>query len=162
MNAVRDALLRLGIDRDDIRTTRFALNPRYEYPGGGVRTFAGYMMNHTYTVKVRNFDVLGDALDGATEAGANELSSISFIIDDPENLEFEAREMAVKDAEAKAKALADAAGASILRVHRINEGGSYMPQPNMEYRAMKADVSAPVEAGSQKVVVTVSVVYEIE
>ncbi len=162
MQAVRESLLRLGIEKDDIQTTRFNLSPRYEYPGGGVRKFIGYQMNHMYTVKVRDFDILGDALDAATKAGANEISTISFVIDDPQELEAEAREAAVKDAEARATALAEAAGAELVRVHSISEGAGPFPQPIAEYREMKASAAAPVEPGTRKVVVNVNVVYEIE
>jgi uncharacterized protein YggE len=163
MGAVLKAITRLGVKKDDIKTTRFSFNPRYEYPGGGVRKFVGYQMTHIYTVKIRDLDIFGDVLDAASEAGANEISNISFTIDDPSGYQSEARELAVKDAEAKANTIAEAAGVEIVRVYRITEGPVSMPQPVMDFREMKAAApSAPVEAGSQDVRVTVTVHYEIE
>jgi hypothetical protein len=164
MQAVRSALLGLGVGEDDIKTSRFTLNPQYEYPGGGVRKFIGYKMQHMYTVKIRDLDILGNALDASSEAGANEISNIAFTIDDPSEAQAEAREMAVKDAEAKAEAIARAASVKIARVYRISEGAVSMPQTDVEFfraKAMSAP-SAPVEAGSQEVRITVSVHYEIK
>ena len=163
MRKVREALLQLGIKKDDIKTTRFDLSPRYEYPGGGVRKFAGYRMVHIYTVKIRDLDILGDALDAATQAGADEISSITFTIENPDELEAQARAKAVKAAEAKAATIAKAAGVTVTKVHSIVEGATRLPQPLTKYREMEASpVSAPLEPGTQKISVTVTIHYEFE
>jgi hypothetical protein len=127
----------------------------------------GYTITQSVTVKVRDFAKAGDILGGVVEKGANSVSGLQFIVDDPTEVQNKAREEAVAKAKAKAEAMADAGGFSIGRLLNIYESGA-MPQPYYYDSRMKtlgmggAEASAPsFEPGSQDTNVTVTLQYEI-
>ena len=66
-------------------------------------------------------------MDDAVAAGATTIQGISFRLDDPKNVEAQARQLAMTDARAKADALAAAAGVSVKGVASITETTSTTP-----------------------------------
>ncbi|RLE39962.1 hypothetical protein DRZ77_03270 [Candidatus Woesearchaeota archaeon] len=162
MNRVRSSLLKMGIEKRDIRTVKFSLSPKYEYRSGK-QIQVGYIMGHTYRVKVRNIGKVGEVLDAAQKAGATELGQVVFSVDDPTQYQREARTIAMKRAIEKAKTLADAAGISLGPVWRIEEVSYPYPVRPLagEVRYAKAEVQPPVEAGEMEVSVRVRAEFEI-
>ena len=160
MRGVIDALKQLGVESSDIKTTRFAINPSYDYdPNTRRRTFNGYQVTHGVTVHVRDLKVIGRLLDEIVKAGVTDVSGISFGVQEPQESETSARERAVNDAHRKATGLAQAAGVGLGSPIRIDETG-HMPTPL--FRAVEAGEAAPIEPGMYRVVVTVTIHYVIE
>lgn len=161
MNRVRQALKRMGIDKKDIKTIRFSLNPQYEYHSG-LRKFVGYEMSHTFQVKIRKLSITPDVLDKATEAGANNVGGISFTIDNPGKYESKARKRAVKNGQAKARELAEASGVKLGKVVNISEGG-YRPieRSDLPKTFSRGAEPPPIEPGQLKIQVRVTLQYEI-
>ena len=164
-----------GVEAKDIKTQSYNLDPRYQYfncprEGGSCPPpeIVGYTVTQTVSVKVRDFAKIGDILAGVIGNGANSVSQLSFTIDDPDNLQSEARTKAIKKAQEKAKAIARAGGFRLGRLLSIQEGG--YPIPVYEQYARSADFSgapktlpAPtIEPGSQEIKVNIALVYEIE
>lgn len=180
-NSAIDFLKSQGIDAKDIKTQSFNVEPRYQYSTCSGSTgicpppsIVGYNIRQTVLVKVRDFAKTGDALSGVVTNGANEVSSLTFTVDDPSKLQNEAREEAIREAREKAEAIAEAGGFKLGELQAIDEGG-YAPVPYyaygrggdasngvaMESAAMK--VAPPtVEPGSQDVTVTVTLRYRIK
>ena len=107
---------------------------------------------------------ISDVIDGALAAGATTLNGITFRVDDPSAAEAQARVAAMQDARAKADQLAKAAGVSITGVASITEQSENVPVPVPYFAAAGgADkaASTPVQAGTNEVDVSVSVVYLI-
>ncbi len=152
-----------GINKKDIKTTRFSLAPQYDH-SERQRKFIGYEVRHTLAVNVRNIKKVGMVLDRATEAGANDIGSISFTIDDPTKLESIARERAVKAAHAKAQEMAKAAGVKLGKVVQISESAGYRPRPADFEKgvAFESAAAAPIEAGTLTIQISVTIQYEIE
>lgn len=178
-----------GIDAKDIQTERYSVEPRYqsfdcspEPVFYGTPTAArlvkpcppaemiGYTVSQTASVKARDFSKVGEALSGVVQNGADRVSSLSFVIDDPAGVQSQAREKAIEKAKEKAEAVAKAGGFRIGRLLGIDEGG-YQPYANYlnksfsGYEALDMAAAAPVpaiEPGSQDVSVTVTLRYEIE
>ena len=75
----------------------------------------GYEVRQSTTVKVRDTAKAGDFLAGVGEKGANEVSSLNFTFDDPDQVQDEARNEAIADAKAKADVLAKQLGVRIVR-----------------------------------------------
>jgi uncharacterized protein YggE len=165
MRKVLDALAALGIEKRDLQTANFDIQPRYTYPqsaGGGQQApkLVGYTVRNALTVRVRDLARLGEVLDTSVTLGVNEGGSIQFTNDDPSAAITQARVAATKDALAKAKTLADAAGVTLGKVLEISEhsyGSHPMPMAKMEM-AMAADAApVPIAAGESSYSVTVNV-----
>lgn len=165
MNAIHAALDEFGIDRKDVKTSEYSIYPRYDYVDGK-SMLAGYTVTQRASVKIRDLAKVGDVLRAAGEAGANQVGSISFSIDEPEALENEARVEAFDEAKRKAQAMAEAAGVELVRVTSFSEstGGGYPVPMYAADRAMGlgGGGSPTVEAGSSDVIVNVSMTYEIK
>src|SRR4051812_23176168 len=88
----------------DIKTVGYSLNPNYHYPErGGPPTITGYTASNTVQVKTSDLAQVGKIIDAATQAGANNIQALRFMLKD----EQAARAQALKDAAQKARAKAD-------------------------------------------------------
>jgi uncharacterized protein YggE len=119
-----------------------------------------YRAQNTVVVKIRNLDKVGAVLGAAMGAGANAMFGLAFEIEEPRQLEEQAREKAMADARARAEGLARLAGVRLGPIVSIQEssGGVATPGPVM-YRAQAADV--PIERGELLVTTTVNAIYSI-
>jgi uncharacterized protein YggE len=167
MAAVIAALKSAGVADKDIQTTALSLQPVYDYSNNGnAPRLTGYQIVNAVTATVRKLDTISDVIDGALAAGATTLDGITFRVDDPTSPEAQARDAAMKNARAKADALAKAAGVAITGVSSISEQSGPVPVP-MPYFAAggakdAAAPSTPVQVGTNEVDVSVSVVYLID
>jgi uncharacterized protein YggE len=168
MTNVVDAVKKLGVEDKDIVTEQFWLNPVYDYVNGS-QVPRGFEASQSLSVKVRDLDKTGDVLTAATSAGANQVGSISFGIDNPDSLREQARGKAIEKAKAKAQVLAGNLGMSLGKMTGFSEGGNYPgPQPYMMEKANiavgsapAADLAVPVPSGEQNITVTVNLTYEL-
>ena len=102
------------------------------------------------------------------EFGINEISNITFDIDNQDQLLADARKMAFNKASDKAKELANFNGVKIKRVITFSESPGSFPYPvyygKAEALGVGGDlaVAPSIEEGSQEVIVNVSVTYEIQ
>lgn len=166
INAMSDAIKKLGVDGKDIKTSYYNISPTYDYSSSTQR-ITGYEAHSNLTIKVRKIDNANAVIDAATTQGANQVGGVSFDVDDKSKAENQAREEAVKDAKSKAEAAAKAAGFKLGRVINYSEGGGAGPRPMM-YDAAKAlpitggGEPTQVEPGSSEITVTVNLSYEIQ
>jgi uncharacterized protein YggE len=163
MSAVVAALRAQGIAEDDIQTAQLALSPVYDWDFTPAR-LVGYEATNIVNVTVRDLPTTGAVIDAAVDAGATNVGSISFRLDDPTAVESQAREQAMTDARAKADTLARTGGVNITGVISISETSAPVPYP-MPYAAADEEGSraqTPVQGGTVELRVDVSVVYSIE
>jgi len=97
MNALIDALVKLGLDKKDIQTTQYQIYPKYDYLNGR-SILSGYTINQSVTVKIRDLDKISAVLAKAGDSGANQVGGLNFTFDDPENLRVQARNKAILNA----------------------------------------------------------------
>jgi uncharacterized protein YggE len=161
--AVIDRLTQAGVARRDLRTTSLTLNPVYDDKG---QRIVAYTASNAVTVTLRDLAKAGAVIDAAADAGgdATRLDGLQFAIDDTSDLYASARMDAVRRARAQARQLARAAGVDLGRVRSIGEasidGGDPIP-----YRSSLDDEAAaavPLEPGTQKLRLQVTVVYDID
>jgi uncharacterized protein YggE len=165
MDAVIKAIKALGIEDKDIQTSSLSLNGVYDYSNNTPR-LTGYQAVNQVTVTVRDISKTGAVIDAATGAGATDVNSIVFRLDDQVAAEAAAREQAVLSARAKADTIAKAAGVEITGVISIAETGAPVPTPMYFDSAKAAGVAmdsapTPVQGGTIDLTVDVSVVYSI-
>jgi len=167
MNKIVAALKSLGIEDKDIQTTNYSIYPIYDYPDGQQK-LRGYQVAQNVTLKIRNLDKVGDVLAKAGDLGANQIGGLNFTIDEPEVLRQQAREKALLNAKEKAEALAKISGAKLGKLVSFSEGSAGEPIPYYRSFGLEAgvggaaDLKAPeIQPGSQDIVITASVTYEI-
>jgi uncharacterized protein YggE len=154
-----------GVDEKDIQTSRFSVQPQYDYSKDR-QELIGFVVTNIVTAKIRNIDDTGDLIDAAVAAGGDlaRIQDLQFTIDDPSALQDEARQEAMGDAQAKAQTLADAAGVHLGAPRSISESGGVLPDV---YGAAALDLAeqatrTSVEPGQLEVTVQVQVVYGLE
>lgn len=155
-----------GIESKDIKTTGYSLNPDYQYDENTRRSYiVGYTITQNVNVKVRDFVKLPKLLAGLTPAGVNQISGISFTVEDPERFLSEARAQAFERARAKARAMAEQNGVRLGRVVNVSEFSSGPPIPyfgRVEAFGKGGDIAAPtIEPGTEEITVQVSVTYAL-
>lgn len=157
-----------GIAERDIQTTRFSIQPVYEWIElKKKQELTGYRVTNQVRAKIRQVDAAGEVIDAAAGAGGDvvRIEGISFSIDDPSPLQDQARELAVKEAVAKAQQIAAAAGIELGQVIYVNETTPSMPTA-VPFARMEAAVAAPpptqILPGEMEVTVQVQLVYSIK
>ncbi|MDO8474502.1 MAG: SIMPL domain-containing protein [bacterium] len=159
-----------SVNAKDITTQGYNVEPRYQYYNCDQDDtvcppyeITGYTITQSILVKVRDFDVIGDLLSGVVQNGANTVSQLSFTVEDPAELENQAREKAITKAKDKAKSIAKAGGFRLGKLLSINEG-SYYPMPMFSAAEGKGG-GAPtptIEPGSYDITINVTLTYEIK
>lgn len=164
-NAIVAAMKKLGIEKENIKTSNYSVYPNYVYKNEE-NIIDGYNGNATLAIKVEKIDLAAAVIEGATNAGANQINGTRFDIDDPSKYREQARMKAISNAKEQAQKLAQTLGIKLGRVVNIVESsnaGSPIP-----YFAKSAEMSAgyggggapDLQAGSQTVYSTVTLYFE--
>jgi uncharacterized protein YggE len=159
------ALKKAGATDKDIQTTGFSIYPQQDYQQGQLPRILGYQVQNGITVRRTEIGEAGKLLQVAVNAGVNTASGLQFEVSDPARGRDAGLSAAFADAKAKAALLARAAGRTLGAVVSMSEGVQ-MEQPRPyptagRAMAMEARVAqdVPVEAGTQEVSYTVTVVF---
>lgn len=154
-----------GVEEKDIKTTDFSIDPRYDYLESGKRVLSGYQITQSVQVKIRDIDSVGTILEGAVTAGANQVGNISFIVDDSETYEKEARALAIADAKKKASEISGQLGIQLAEIVSFNEGNFYPQYKTAERSAgideMQESYIPDIQVGENVIRSTVTISYSI-
>lgn len=166
VNAMSQAIKKLGIDEKDIKTSGYSIYPNYDYQNAKQR-IVGYQASTNLTIKIKDLDRVNDVIDTATSQGANTVGGVTFEVSDKENALNAARQEAVAAAKKKAETAANIAGFKLGKIinYQESEGRPDFPVPMLARAEMAKDAgsgSTNVEPGSQEVVLSVSISYSIE
>ncbi|MEK7479035.1 MAG: SIMPL domain-containing protein [Patescibacteria group bacterium] len=184
MNKAIAFLKEQGVKKEDIKTSQYSVNPRYEsyscgrpiYSGVGGPSvepcpppkIVGYVITQSASVKIRDFGKAGDIVSGVVKSGVNETSNLNFTIDDPTSVTDAARAEAIEKAQKKAESIAKAGGFRVGKLISIYESGGGYPIYYGKAAALgiggdgAEGASAPsIEPGSEDVIVNVTLTYEI-
>ncbi|WP_080873978.1 SIMPL domain-containing protein [Oceanobacillus timonensis] len=160
MNQVLDILQQIGIPREQIQTTSFSARPFYNYEDGN-QMLQGYEVRNEITVVTDDMDGIGEMIDRVTKNGVNEVLSIEFSVENPENFYLEALSFALTDAKRKAESLVEQLGANANLNPvplKINEQTA---SPGVGPAQVFKMVSTPIEPGNQAVEARLEVVYQV-
>ncbi len=162
VQAIGEAVRRLGVESADIASTGAGVHPRFDRDGQRV---VGYQADHRLSVVVRALDQVGAVVDAVSSVAGNALSvdSIQLDLSDASGLRDEARSSAFLDARAKAQqyaALADATLGAVLFVIQGSARGAPGPGPRMAMAVAASPM--PVEAGEQTVTASVTVTWALD
>jgi uncharacterized protein YggE len=160
MRAVLARVKAAGVRDADVRTTTYAIDPIAEArkPGDTGVQLVGYRVSNVVQVRTRDVGAVGRIVDAAVAAGANVVRNVHFTLADPDRAEAEARALAMRDAAARARQVAAAAGVRLGRLVSVTESPSFRPVARMSAAA----APGPVEPGQLEVTVSLEARYAIE
>jgi uncharacterized protein len=168
LDAVRQALIGLGIAEADLQTTGINIysNSVYDPQTGAPTEEVMYSVNNTLRITLRDISQVGTVVTTAVDNGANTVYNLSFGITDPKPLEQTAREQAVSNARARAEQLASLLGVTVGEPLQINEtyidNGIGQPLPmNAAMDMGMGGMAAPVQPGRMQVGVSVEITFAI-
>jgi uncharacterized protein YggE len=152
MTAVQQKISAFAIPKDAIKTVAVDLQPEFDY-ANGKQTLRGYVARNTIEVRVDELNKVGDVLDAAVASGAATIHGLRFDVKARSDVEQTALQAAVKNAIAKAQALATGSQRAIDRILRIEEVSGGQPVPMMKQFSMaaRADASTPVAPGELEI-----------
>ncbi len=164
MNKIIKDIKDSGVDEKDIQTTQYTITPEYNWTEKAGRIFVGYVLTQQVTVKIRDFEKVGNILDKAITDGANAIGDLRFTIDSPEKAQAEARQKAIAQAKEKAQTLAKQSGLKIVKLINVFEGG-YYPQPvygkGGGVAMESANVAPQIQPGQMDIDSTVILIYRV-
>jgi uncharacterized protein YggE len=153
MQAVIDAAKANGVAANDISTQYFSIYPEYRYvevrnPDGsyGKQELVGYVVNNTAQVKIRNIEDVGKVIDATAIAGGDlvRVNNVQFTVDDTTKYAAQMRQLAVKDAVAKASVYAQALNVKVGSVTYLAELSSQAPIVHKELGMARDAVAAGI------------------
>jgi uncharacterized protein YggE len=151
-----------GVADADLQTSELSVNPSYNPSTGKI---SGYEVTNQVTATLHDIAGAGGIIDAAGDAAGDavRVQQLSFSIDDDSALRAKARADAVKQAQTQARQLAEAAGVRLGNIRSITESPAAPPPSPLYKQSMDAAGAAPVpvQPGSQKLSVSVEVVYDI-
>ncbi|MGL5948772.1 MAG: SIMPL domain-containing protein [Aeromonas sp.] len=135
----------LGIARTAVEAGNLFIAPEYQYPANQAPTLLGYRAQRQLAVKLYELDKLSQLLDTALAAGLQSVANIEYGLKDAATAKIQARNVAVKDAAQKAEQLAQAFGAKLGAIYRVN----YQTTHALPYmaRSVKSMAAMPEAAG---------------
>ena len=167
MNDVMEALKDEGVAEKDIQTQYFSIYKVTRWDNDKQQEITiGYRVTNIVTAKIRDVDSAGAVIDAVAKAGGDltRINNIGFTVDDPKPFQEQARKLAVADAYAKAKTLADVAGVKLGQATYISES-TYVPGPIYRSDMIAAPEAAPAETpispGEMEITTTVQIAYAI-
>ena len=167
MADVMAALKANSIAEKDIATQYYNITPVYSYDQKtGKQTLDGYRVSNTATVKIRNVGNAGVVIDAVATAGGDYtiVNSVTLTVDQPEQYNDQARELAMNDAANRAKQLARLSGVKLGKATYINESLNTSSQTiyyDAGVKAVPSVTTTPISLGETEVTLTVQVVYSI-
>ncbi len=175
-NQLINSIKSKGVSDNEIKTTEYRLNPRYNSVevclAGRCRyeqEIEGYEAIYRIQVKTKKINKLGEIIDDATNIGKDEVfvENIYFELstDLRESIETELLEEAGRNAKAKAENILRGTGGRLGKPLRISESFYYPYYRGDFYKAtalVAESAPAPIERGEMEIKVTVNVGFEIK
>ncbi len=177
INKATDAVKALEIPDEDVQTVNYNLTPEKKFESNEIES---YSVNVAIKVTIRNTDpkdeMVGKVIEAATNAGLNEVRSLTFEVDNQEEILDELKVEAIDNAKERAKVLAKESGLKLGKLLNMSEG--YNPYYYDDYKSAASFGSAEsmpavnlpldaapeiqVEPGQFELSTTVTLIYEIK
>jgi uncharacterized protein len=178
MNNVLDVLKSSGVKENETSTSFFNISPNYnitqeeDFRPIQSRDIIGYTVTNSITVDSPNLLNVSQWIDTAVQAGANDVSSISFILSDKKSelIKNDLLNQAITNAKNKADIAASALGLKVVGVRSIIiEGVDGIPVSSQQsfFASQAVDSAAPraspppIIVGEQKVTSSVNITFLI-
>ncbi len=155
-----------GIAKESIQTSRYGLNPIYDWSAG--QTITGYEMETSLTVSDVTIEQTGTLITACVDAGINNINHISYLSSQYDSCYQEALAKAIDSAREKAQALAEAGGCTLGAIVHVEEYSDMQAARYEGYAKTTAMASGAevedmaVEPGQVSVEARISVDFSIQ
>jgi uncharacterized protein YggE len=171
------ALESLSVDKKDVKTLSYSVNPKYEQKQTGycngyicpptTSVIIGYEVSQSVSVKIRKVEKAGEVLGLLGKAAITEMSGPDFTVDDLEKVQADAKAIAIKKAQAKAQVQADALGVTLGSIISFSDdNGGYYPtmyrSEAMPMAAGMADAKVSLPTGENVIKSRVTITYTLK
>ncbi len=163
LDAIMTAVRQAGVPANKIQTGSLNLHPDYASPEQGkTPAIRGYRASGNVTIRLDDLTLVGEVVDRATRAGANQVQGVSFTRRHDDEAKAEALSRAAGQARAKAETLARALGVELAALMEVSEAEAVV-RPLASYGALEAvrSYDTPVAPGEVSVSASVQLVYAI-
>lgn len=172
---IKTDLIAKGIEEKYIKTDSYTSYPQYDYNQArcysaycppSTPTLRGYEVAHNITVSIKDLEKVESVLGILATNTVTDMQGPNFGFEDDKMVSREARDLAIADAQAEAKKLADSLDVKLVRIVSFSENSGGYPMPVYAKAemgaAMDMNQSTPqIPVGEQKVSSSVTIVYEI-
>jgi uncharacterized protein YggE len=161
---------KLGIDPKKVRTTGAIISPEYRWERETNRqVLTGYLVQRQLEIELSDLDKLGNLIEGAVQAGVNNVSPPQLDSTKRRDLNREALAAAARDAESNARAIAETLGARLGPLRQLTAGDAVPPPPPIpmvKAGMMAAEAAADTSAetytpGSLRFDATVNATFDL-
>lgn len=164
INDTIKAVKSLSLNNIKIQTSTFRIDPVWQpkpsNPTPDWRpTIISFRVTNLLEINTGDLQASGSLIDAVVNAGANNVSSLSFGLKEPEAIRLKAIDEATSKAIDQAKVAAKAAGITLGPVLNLTIDNAGI-RPPIAFRAMEA--ATPIEAGEIEISATVNVEFEIQ
>ena len=151
----------------EVKTSGYSLQPIRVYRENQPPTITGYEARNSVTVTMSDLTKVGNVIDAASQAGANDVTGLSFTLRKDRPARDQALAEATREAVSKARVIAQALGGRLVRIVEVQEEGTTRPRPVYEMdqvQSMRAGVAAstPIEVGTLDITSRVQLIAEID
>ena len=165
MDAVLKYIKKMNIAKEDYQTQRVSLYPNYDYE----KKKNYYQATQTVVILLKDLNSYDALMDGLVDLGINRIDNVEFKSSKMEQLQSDARKLAIKNAKAKAEDFVAPLNQKVGKAITISDNSQtyYPPRPMYEMKtmAMADGAAAPRETlatGEIEIVVNVSVSFSLE
>jgi len=161
MSRVISALKNAGIGDKDIQTVDYRLEPIYQEAKepGQMPVLVGYSVRNSIRVTVNDLPSVGKMIDLAISNGSNDVSGVYFGLSKAkeQQAQTQALDLAVNDANNKAKTIADSMGVKLVGPISVSLGYYYAPV-RVDLKEAAAQ-PVPIQPGQLEYTVNVQIAY---
>ena len=157
---------RLGIKESKVRTAGLTIQPEYRWDEPKKQqVFTGYFVQRQLEVELNDLDKLGELIEGAIDAGVNEVSPPELDSSQRRELSRQALAAAATDARSNAQRIADTLGVKLGALRNIDAHSNQPGPPRQMLRvsAMSAesDVGASYTPGEISTAAQVNASFDV-
>lgn len=150
----------------EVKTSDYSLQPQRLYKENQPPTITGYEARNLVTITMSELTKVGAVIDAATQAGANNVDSLSFTLRQDRTARNQALTEATRAAVGKAQTIAQALGGRVARILEVQEANAvvrpiYQNERNMTLRA-DSSAQTPIEVGTLDIRSQVQIIAEVE
>ncbi|WP_462413221.1 SIMPL domain-containing protein [Neobacillus sp. Marseille-QA0830] len=163
-NRIIASIRQAGIEQDDIKTTVYSVNPRYDFVEGK-SVFKGYEVEHQLQITIKDLSKVGMVYDLAIKEGANRSGNIQFQNTQEDFHYLQALTLAVNDALAKAQQIAHTIRVNLNRIplrviEQIPTPHFFTPVSAESVAFAAKSTTTPIQPGENTLNATVRVVFQ--
>ena len=160
--AIVEVLTGAGVDREDMRTSQFRIEPEYRHEDG-TRNLVGFRVTNSMRITFRDIAAVGQLIDKAVEVTGDDaiVGNVTFEVADTNAAAASAREAAWHEARAKAEQLAALSGRTLGDVVSVAESVGRPPGPLPVARLAVEVESTPIAPGTSAIEVRLEVRFDL-